>query len=1033
MQNKGFVRVLAILLALICIFYLSFTVVTNHYNKQAHAVAQGDNASYYAYMDSIGSEKVWLGYTLKECREKELNLGLDLKGGMNVTLEVSVPDIIRALSDHNTSETFNKALDAAIKRQKTSGTDFLNLFREEFEAIDPNAKMSTIFSTLSLKDKIQLSSTNDQVINVLRAEVNSAIDNSFKVLRLRIDRFGVVQPNIQRLDIAGRILVELPGIKEPERVRKLLQGSANLEFWETYNANELAPALTQANALLRGIDKPTEIASSDAKSALQIETDTIATKDTTTTAADTTNNVAALAQSLKTDSTATNLSQEEQMAKFEAENPLFALLGMDPTGVQSPQIGMVLAKDTTRVNTYFNMPQVRKLLPRQLMLRWTVQGTERTSNSGEKQERFGLIALKITNRDGRAPLSGDVVTNANPDFDQFTGRANVNMRMNSEGSATWARLTKANIGKSIAITLDDYVYSFPTVENEITGGNSRISGNFTAEEAKDLANVLNSGKMPAPAHIVQEDVIGPSLGQQAIHDGLISFVIAFVLVLLYMILCYGIKPGLIADGALLCNVFFLFGILASFGAVLTLPGIAGIVLTMGMAVDANVLIYERIREELENGKNLKKAINDGYSNAFWAIFDSNVTTILTGIILFIFGTGPIKGFATTLIIGIITSFFTSVFLTRLVYERMMKKDKERNMPFCTNMTKNWFRNTKINFVKIRKYGYIISGIFMLTAIISLLSLGLKQGIDFSGGRTYVVRFEQNVNADEVRTALSQTFTEGQLNVITMGNANQVRISTNYDLDSEDDSKIETMLYEGLKSYMNPQVTQQMFVERYTVKDGVYETSREQINEENYGIQSSQKVGPTVADDIKMSAIWAITIALVVIGLYILLRFRNYAFSIGAVVGLAHDTLFVIGIYSLCYAFMPFSMEIDLSFIAAILTIIGYSVNDTVVIFDRIRENLQLYPKRSFADQVNVSLNSVLGRTFNTSMSTFVVLLAIFIFGGEVIRGFVFALMLGVVIGTYSSVFIAAPIAYELRHRQKNVQALDSETANDVKK
>ena len=880
------------------------------------------------------------------------------------------------------------------------------LFQEEFEKIAPNAQLSTIFSTYELKDRVQLSSSNEEVMKVLDEEVTAAIDNSFNVLRSRIDRFGVVQPNIQRLDARGRILVELPGIKEPARVRKLLQGSANLEFWETFNASELMPIFVQANDIVREINGVVEQPAAETQPEQPaVTTDTTANE---------------LVAALKTDESADDAAAEaERYEAFKRNNPLFAVLHTE--GNYGPVVGTVLASDTAKVNAMLGMKQVRDLFPRDLLLKWTVKPVDETA----KQLAFQLIAIKAANRDGRAPLEGDVITDAGVDFDQFTNGAVVNMKMNAEGAKTWARLTKENIGKSIAIVLDGYVYSFPTVNTEITGGSSQISGRFTQDEAKDLANILKSGKMPAPARIVQEDVVGPSLGQVAIHDGLISFIIAFCLVLLYMVFYYGLIPGLIADLALLCNIFFLFGILSSFQAVLTLPGIAGIVLTMGMAVDANVLIYERIREELRAGKNLKKAISDGYGNALSAIIDANVTTILTGIILAYFGTGPIKGFATTLIIGIITSVFTAVFLTRLVYERLVKGDKERHITFTTNITRRWFQNTQFNFVKVRIVGYIISGVLLVAAVVSLSTRGLKQGIDFSGGRNYVVRFEQPVDAEALRETLSPVFDGSQLNVITMGADNQVRISTNYAVENNSDSiddVIETMLYENLKPYLNEQVTKEMFVQRYTVVDGVYAASLEDSSVDNYGIQSSQKVGPSIADDIKTSAVWAIVFALLGIGLYILIRFRNWTFSVGAVAGLIHDSLFILGVYSIFYSIMPFSLEIDQSFIAAILTVIGYSINDTVVVFDRIRENIGLYPKREPARQINDSLNSTLSRTFSTSLSTFIVLLAIFIFGGETIRGFVFAIMLGVIVGTYSTLFVATPIAYELRRLQLRKKA-----------
>ena len=983
MQNKGFVRLLAAALMLICLFYLSFSVVTNNYDKKAKAYANGDDQEYYNFMDSVGGEKVWLGYTLRECREKEIGLGLDLKGGMNVQLEVSVADVLRALSDYNTNENFNKALQLSRQRQAKSGENFLKIFQEEFEKLDPNARLAGIFSTYDLKDRISSSATNDEVISVLQEEVNSAIDNSFNVLRSRIDRFGVVQPNIQRLDVEGRILVELPGVKEPERVRKLLQGSANLEFWETYKYAEVAPYLEQANAVIRDMNRATEEANT---------TDVVEEiKAEEVIAEEITDSVADLAAELTAETETTEADREEMRREY----PLFSVL--QPMQNNGPIVGLALASDTAEVNDLLAMKQVAELFPRELRFVWSVKAMDPEA----KQPVYELIAIKVTNRDGRAPLEGDVVTDARADFDQYSAGATVSMKMNAEGSKTWARLTKENIGREVAIVLDGYAYSFPTVNTEITGGSSQITGNFTPEEAKDLANVLKSGKMPAPARIIQEDVVGPSLGEEAIRSGLMSFVIAFALVLLYMIFYYGVIPGLIADAMLLVNIVFLFGILASFRAVLTLPGIAGIIFTLGTAVDANVLIYERIREELKGGKNLKKAIADGYSNAFSAIADANITTLITGIILVYFGTGPIKGFATTLIIGIITSFFTAVFLSRLVYDRIANREKEMKLEFTTAITKNWFQNLSIDFVKARKFGYIFSAVILIIACVSLGFRGLKQGIDFSGGRNYIVRFEQPVSTDDVREVLSNVFVDAQTSVITMGDNNQVRISTNYGNESIDeniDAQIENMLYTSLKPMMNENVTERMFVERYVVENGEYRASTLD-DETTFGIQSSQKVGPTVADDIKTSAIWSIIFALIAIAFYILVRFRNIAFSLGAVVGLIHDVLFILGIYSIFYSIMPFSLEIDQSFIAAILTVIGYSINDTVVVFDRIRENIGLYPKRALNQLINMSVNSTLSRTFSTSFSTALPLLAMFIFGGETIRGFVFAILLGVIVGT----------------------------------
>lgn len=1007
MQNKGFVRLLAVALMLVCLFYLSFSFVTNSYDKKAKEYAKGDNQQYYNYMDSVSGEKVWLGYTLKQCREKEINLGLDLKGGMNVQLEISVADVLRALSDYNTNATFNTALHNSRVRQAKSGENFLTVFREEFEKLDPNARLAGIFSTYDLKDKISSTATNAQVIEVLQKEVNSAIDNSFNVLRNRIDRFGVVQPNIQKMDVEGRIIVELPGVKEPERVRKLLQGSANLEFWETYKYAEIAPYLEQANSVIRDLNNANRNNEEETVETVVVEETEIVGDSAVV------DEIDVLTRELENPAAA-NKADAEQLRR---EYPLFSVL--QPMQNNGPVVGVALASDTAEVNRMLNMKQVAALFPRDLRMKWTIKPIDENA----KQLAFQLVAIKVTNRDGRAPLEGDVITDARDDFGQYTASSTVSMRMNAEGAKVWARLTKENVGREIAIVLDDYVYSFPTVNGEISGGSSEISGHFTPEEAKDLANVLNSGKMPAPARIIQEDVVGPSLGEEAIQSGLVSFIIAFVLVLLYMIFYYGLIPGLIADGALIINVIFLFGILASFKAVLTLPGIAGIVFTLGTAVDANVLINERIREELRAGKNLKKAIADGYGNAFSAIADANVTTMITGIILAYFGTGPIKGFATTLIIGIITSFFSAVFLTRLVYERLSNKDLKIN--FTTKVTKNWFQNVHFQFVEKRRVGYIISGILILIAIASLSFRGLKQGIDFSGGRNYVVKFEQPVDAEEIRETLSHVFTDAQTSVITMGGVNQIRVSTNYEvasIDDDIDTRIEAMLFEGLKPWMNEGVTNDMFVERYVVENGTCRLAMLGETEETYGIQSSQKVGPTVADDIKTSAVWAILFSLIGIGLYILIRFRNLAFSAGAVVALIHDVLFILGIYSICYSFMPFSMEIDQAFIAAILTVIGYSINDTVVVFDRIRENIGLYPKRALNQQINESVNSTLSRTFSTSMSTAIVLLAIFVFGGETIRGFVFAILLGVIIGTYSTLFVATPISYDIQRKQREKKA-----------
>ena len=1003
MQNKGLIRIFAVALTLVCLFYLSFTVVTSTYNKKAKEYAAGDKMKEFQYLDSIANEKVWLGaYTLKECREKEINLGLDLKGGMNVTLEVSVADIIRSLSGYNTTPNFTQAISKAIELQKTnSQVDYLDLFVKVYTENDPNAKLSTIFSTFELKDKISLTSTNEEVIKILKEEIDGAIANSFNVLRTRIDRFGVVQPNIQKLG-NGRILIELPGIKEPERVRKLLQGSANLEFWETYELNEIYNYIAEANRVLGVLNSGAPEVADTTKA------ETTATEDKATTAK-AVSKVDSLkaALSKKTENKTDSLKQLEQSRK---ENPLFAILQISANGGQiarGPVVGMAHSKDTAKINAYFATKQVKEVLPRDLGLRWSVKAIDLggDKNSSIKSEIYQLIAIKITNRDGRAPLSGDVITDAREDFTQTSAYANVSMTMNAEGSKTWARLTKDNIGKSIAITLDGYIYSFPTVNGEIAGGSSQITGNFSIEEAKDLANTLKSGKMPAPARIVQEDIVGPSLGQESINNGLISFIIAFLLVLLYMILYYGKVPGIIADIALFANVFFLIGILASFSSVLTLPGIAGIVLTMGMAVDANVLIYERIREEMRNGKNMRLAIKEGFKHALTAIIDSNVTTLLTGIVLIIFGQGPIKGFGVTLSIGIITTFITAVFLTRYMVEAYIARPNAKELPFHTKISENFIQNTKIDFMKLRKSMYILSGVMFLISFISFGTRGFSLGIDFTGGRNYIVKFDKPVKTEEVKSLLKNAFDGDVPQVITIGSDDQVRISTKYKINENGtniDQEIESKLYTSLKSLIKGDV------------------SFEQFKTDN--IKSSSKVGPTVADDIKTSAIWAVIFAILGIGLYILIRFREWGYTLGAVVSLAHDVVITMGIFSLLYGILPFSMEIDQSFIAAILTVLGYSINDTVINYDRIRENVGLYPKRDRVSIINLSVNQMLGRTFSTTFTVIITLIAMFTFGGDSIRGFIFAMLFGIFIGTYSSVFIASPITVEMDRLVKGRKA-----------
>ena len=998
MQNKGFVKVFAVLLTLVCMFYLSFSFVTRHYNSKAAEYAGGDPVKESSYLDSLSTQKVWLGYTLKECREMEISLGLDLKGGMNVVLELNVADVIRSLSNNNQDENFNKALDLAYENQATSQKDFIDLFAEEYKKLDNGARLSAIFSTFELKDKITPQSSDAQVIAVLKEELKSAIDNSFNVLRTRIDRFGVVSPNIQRLETAGRILVELPGVKEPERVRKLLQGSANLEFWETYNLPEIYQQLVAADNMLATILKSDDTAAVGSDTTAIEATEEVVADNA---AAETTNDADSLLAKIGEDKPEAQAAKS--MEEFAKQHPLFAVLQINQYNGQlapGPVVGIADKKDIAKINEYLNMKQVKDILPRNLSLKWGVKAID------EKEQYFYLYAIKMTNRDGTPALGGDVVTDANADFVQQAGRSEqqVSMTMNAEGAKAWARLTKENIGKAVAIVLDDMVYSAPNVQVEITGGRSQITGHFTPEEAKDLANVLKSGKMAASVHIVQEDVVGPSLGQEAINSGVISFVLALILLMFYMCAFYGVLPGLIADGALVLNIFFTMGILASFQAVLTLPGIAGMVLTLGMAVDANVLIYERTKEELRAGKSLNKAIADGYSNAFSAIFDSNLTSIITGVVLFYFGTGPIRGFATTMIIGLFASFLTAVFLTRIVYEALLAKDKLKNVTFTTSITKDLLTNPKINFLAARKVGYLIpAGIIVLGAI-SMSTIGLNNGIDFTGGRNYVIRFAQDVKTDEVRNLLDAQL-DGSVSVIPIGTPDQVRVSTNYKIEDNDpaiDQEIENKLFEGVKSLLPEGTTLAQFTDQY--------------------IQSSQKVGPSMADDIKNAAFLAVVFAMFCMAAYILLRFRDISFSVGAFASVAVTTLCIISFYTLLWKVLPFSMEVDQTFIAAILTIIGYSINDTVVVFDRIRETIGLYPKRDRYQVINDALNSTLSRTFNTSLTTLVVVLCIFILGGATIRSFTFAILLGIIIGTYSTLFVATPIAYELQKKKINKKA-----------
>ena len=995
MQNKGFVKVFAVLLTLVCVFYLSFSFVTRHYTNKAKEIANGDTKVEQDYLDSLSNEKVWLGnYTLKQCREMEISLGLDLKGGMNVILEVSIPDVIKALADNKPDENFNQALATAAKQATNSQDDVITLFIKEYHRIAPDAKLSELFATQQLKDKVNQKSSDAEVEKVLRSEVKAAVENSYNVLRTRIDRFGVVQPNIQSLeDRMGRIMVELPGIKEPERVRKLLQGSANLEFWETYTAKELLPVMQSVDSKLRDVLATT--ASTTTDSTEVIATEEVVAEATPAKAISAADSIAA---ALKGNQQEASINMEQ----IKKEHPLMAILQLNSSG-QGPIIGYANYKDTAEINKYLAMREVIAELPKDLRLKWGVA----PADFDKKGQTFELYAIKSTERNGKAPLEGDVVTDAKDEFDQH-GKPSVSMSMNTDGARRWAQLTKQNIGRSIAIVLDNYVYSAPNVSTEITGGNSIITGNFSPEQSKDLANVLKSGKMPAPAHIVQEDIVGPSLGQESINAGIFSFVVALILLMIYMCAMYGFIPGMIANGALILNFFFTLGILSSFQAALTMSGIAGMVLALGMAVDANVLIYERTKEELRSGKGVKKALADGYSNAFSAIFDSNLTSIITGIILFNFGTGPIRGFATTLIIGILCSFFTAVFMTRLVYEHYMNKDKLLNLTFTSGISKNLLVNTHFDFMKGNKRSFMITGIIILVCIASFAIRGLSQSIDFTGGRNYKVQFEQAIEPEQVRELIASKFGDANVSVIAIGTDKKtVRISTNYRIEEEGnnvDSEIEAYLYETLKPLLTQNISLATFIDRDNHTGG--------------SIISSQKVGPSIADDIKTSAVWSVVLALIAIGLYILLRFRNIAYSVGSVVALTSDTIMIIGAYSLLWGFVPFSLEIDQTFIGAILTAIGYSINDKVVIFDRVREFFGLYPKRNKRQLFNDSLNTTLARTINTSLSTLIVLLCIFILGGDSIRSFAFAMILGVIIGTLSSLFIASPIAYTMLSKKK---------------
>jgi len=1021
MQNKGAIRFFAIAFALVCAFQLSFTLVTTITEKKAKSYATNDQALALAkqlakndatlearlidsiqrarttyYLDSVANQPVYnlllRKYTYKECLDREINLGLDLKGGMNVTLEVSVADVVNGMSGNSTNPVFTKAMAMATEKQKSSQKNFVTLFGESFTQIDPNAKLSAIFGRMELREKIRPNSTNEEVLAVIRAECNDAFDRTFNILRNRIDRFGVSQPNITKLATSDRIMIELPGIKDPERVRKLLQGSAKLEFWETYKFSDLAGIFNEANkrlATMNGaIDTTAKAADSLAKKA---DSSALAKGDTI--------KKSSLADKLKQDTTAAG--KDQQMARYKKENPLFAYL--QPAYVQQKgqmfatnraTVGYAAVKDTARINAMMN--KVKGMFPRNCQFAWTVKPEK------EAPEVLELMALKSTNRENTAALFGDVIVDARQDFDQ-NGRVEVSMGMNNTGAKVWRNLTRDNVNKQVAIVLDGYVYSAPNVNDEIPNGRSSISGNFTVEEAQDLATVLKSGKLPAPAHIVEEAVVGPTLGQEAINAGLWSFIVAFFLTLLYMIFYYN-RAGVIANIALFVNLFFVFGILASIGAVLTLPGIAGIVLTLGMDVDKNVIIYERIREEIRAGKGMRLAINDGYHHALTAIIDSNVTTLLTGIVLYIFGSGPVQGFATTLIIGIISSMFCAIFITRLLFIRLL--DKNKKITLWTRYTENILTHTKIDFIELRKTFYIISGSLVLIGIVSLFVRGLSYGIDFKGGRTYVVRFDQEVRTDNVRKELLKVYGQ-EPEVKTFGSNNQVKITTSYMIDESSpkvDSIVETKLYTGVKTLFKNNISEAQFLAHSDKK--------------TYGVMSSEKVQPTIAYSLLVKAYYAVFFSLIIIFAYIVFRFKKWQWGLGGVASLFHDTFIVVTLFSVLHGFLPFSLDIDQHFIAAILTIIGYSIMDSVIIFDRIREYTALYPKRNVKDTMNAAINSTLGRTLNTSGITFMVLLAMFLFGGEVIRGFCFALMIGVAVGTYSSILNATPIAYDLIMWQK---------------
>jgi len=997
MQNKGFVKLIAVVLTIICCFYLMFTVKSRNFKSQVEEIAatQGTKAAEH-WQDSVLQKDTFLLWSMKDVRELGLGFGLDLEGGMNVILEVGVPDVLKALSDHKegTNENFKKAIEEAASENAKNGGDVIDMFVKKYQELAGENKLAAVFATQQLRDKVTASSTDKQVVEVLRAEVSSSIENAYNILTNRIDQFGVAQPNIQRLEgQEGRIMIELPGIKEPERVRNLLQGSANLEFWECFLSEEAWPVINKINQTLaeEGTDAPAETVAAE-EVADTTATDSTATKAVA--AADSTAKDTAAAdlasvvsdKAAPADKAATNADAKK--------NPLFSL--MQPIAQNGASVvGMAPKYNIDRINDLLNNPRVQAILAdNNMKLLWSVK-------TREGSELFELHAIKISEQNGRAPLEGDVVSSANESYDQHK-RPAVSMTMNADGARRWATLTKNNINRPVAIVLDNLVYTAPNVKSEITGGQSEISGSFTPEETRDLVNVLKSGRMPAPAHIVSEEIVGPSLGAESINQGMWSCIIAFVILMLYMVMMYGMVPGMVANCALILNLFFTIGVLSSFQAALTMSGIAGMVLTLGMAVDANVLIYERTKEEMKAGKRVREALEAGYSNAFSAIFDSNLTSIITGIILFNFGTGPIRGFATTLIIGIVVSFFTAVFLTRIIYEGRMKKDKWQNLTFQTAIgNKISFQNPAFKFMSAYKKSFTVFGIIAVISIAAMAVRGFSKSIDFTGGRNFVVVFDKEVQPETVRGLLADAFPESNTSAIALGtDGKTIRISTNYRI-AEDglevDSEIESKLYETLKGADLINADQTTFINRDDRTGG--------------SIISSQKVGPSVAESITKGAIWSVILAFIAIFLYILVRFRNVAFSVGAITALILDIIFILGMYAICWGWMPFSLEIDQTFIGAVLTAIGYSINDKVVVFDRIREFLGLHPNKDKKDLFNTSLNTTLNRTINTSVSTFIVLVVIFVLGGASIRSFAFAMILGVIIGTLSSIFIAAPTAY----------------------